>query len=175
MSLKIINNKKNITTNLIFLKKNFLILNDSNFKLKQQKFVINYYKNLKKTINKISLIPLIVMDYVIDITREFRVAFTSIFGVSIFKAEQLKKLFGITTNKSWKLNQFDKKIVFETNNYLNSILIGGFNLLKLINFEKEKFLETRCYKRNRFLLGLPSNGQRTHTNAMTARKFKIRL
>lgn len=173
MTLKILINSNSININL---KKNYLILNVDNFKLKKQKFVINYYKFLKKKINKtISVIPLIVMDYVIDVTREFRVAFTSIFGVSIKKAEQLRKLFGITTNKLWKLNQFDKKLIFETSNYFNSIIMGGFNLIKLINFEKEKFLETRCYKRNRFLLGLPANGQRTHTNAMTARKFKIKL
>lgn len=173
MTLKILINSNSININL---KKNYLVLNVDYFKLKKQKFVINYYKFLKKKINKtISVIPLIVMDYVIDITREFRVAFTSIFGVSIKKAEQLRKLFGITTNKLWKLNQFDKKLIFETSNYFNSIILGGFNLIKLINFEKEKFLETRCYKRNRFLLGLPSNGQRTHTNAMTARKFKIKL
>ena len=115
------------------------------------------------------------MDYIIDITKEFRIAFTTIFGVSFIKSEQLKKLFGITTLKKWRLNDFDKKTIFETSGYFNSTTTAGFTLLKLINFEKEKFLETRCFKRNRYILGLPANGQRTHTNGLTARKFKIKI
>lgn len=148
-----------------------------NFSTKfKSKFIINFFNTLIKTISTtIILTPLIVMDYIIDITKEFRIAFTTIFGVSFVKSEQLKKLFGITTIKRWKLNDFDKKTIFETSSYFNSTTIGGFNLLKLINFEKEKFLETRCYKRNRYLLGLPANGQRTHTNGLTARKFKIKI
>lgn len=146
------------------------------YKKSKSKFVINFFNTLIKTISTtIILTPLIVMDYIIDITKEFRIAFTTIFGVSFVKSEQLKKLFGVTTLKTWKLNNFDKKTIFETSSYFNSTTIAGFNLLKLINFEKEKFLETRCFKRNRYLLGLPANGQRTHTNGLTARKFKIKI
>src|SRR3990167_746518 len=141
--------------------------------------IFNYsnktYKSKKTISTTIILTPLIVMDYIIDITKEFRIAFTTIFGISFVKSEQLKKLFGITTIKRWKLNEFDKKTIFETSSYFNSTTIAGFNLLKLINFEKEKFLETRCFKRNRYLLSLPANGQRTHTNGLTARKFKIKI
>jgi ribosomal protein S13 len=153
------------------------IINIFNYsKNNKSKFIINFFNTLIKTISTtIILTPLIVMDYIIDITKEFRIAFTTIFGISFIKSEQLKKLFGITTIKRWKLNEFDKKTIFETSSYFNSTTIAGFNLLKLINFEKEKFLETRCFKRNRYLLGLPANGQRTHTNGLTARKFKIKI
>lgn len=153
------------------------IINIFNYsKNNKTKFIINFFNTLIKTISTtIILTPLIVMDYIIDITKEFRIAFTTIFGISFVKSEQLKKLFGITTIKRWKLNEFDKKTIFETSSYFNSTTIAGFNLLKLINFEKEKFLETRCFKRNRYLLGLPANGQRTHTNGLTARKFKIKI
>jgi len=163
------------TQNVKMYKKN--IINIFNFsKNSKSKFVINFFNTLIKTVStNIILTPLIVMDYLIDITKEFRIAFTTIFGISFVKSEQLKKLFGVTTIKRWKLNDFDKKTIFETNNYFNSTTFAGFNLLKLINFEKEKFLETRCFKRNRYLLGLPANGQRTHTNGLTARKFKIKI
>jgi ribosomal protein S13 len=153
------------------------IINIFNYsKNDKSKFIINFFNTVIKTVSTtIILTPLIVMDYIIDITKEFRIAFTTIFGISFVKSEQLKKLFGITTIKRWKLNEFDKKTIFETSSYFNSTTIAGFNLLKLINFEKEKFLETRCFKRNRYLLGLPANGQRTHTNGLTARKFKIKI
>ncbi len=171
MHLKLFNqvNKTQINTSNMISIFNF-------YKKSKSKFVINFFNTLIKTISTtIILTPLIVMDYIIDITKEFRIAFTTIFGVSFVKSEQLKKLFGITTLKTWKLNNFDKKTIFETSSYFNSTTIAGFNLLKLINFEKEKFLETRCFKRNRYLLGLPANGQRTHTNGLTARKFKIKI
>lgn len=153
------------------------IINIFNYsKNNKSNFIVIFFNTLIKTISTtIILTPLIVMDYIIDITKEFRIAFSNIFGISFIKNEQLKKLFGITTLKKWKLNDFNKKIIFETSNYFNSTTIAGFNLLKLINFEKEKFLETRCFKRNRYLLGLPANGQRTHTNGLTARKFKIKI
>ena len=168
MHLKLFNqvNKTQINTSNMISIFNF-------YKKSKSKFVINFFNTLIKTISTtIILTPLIVMDYIIDITKEFRIAFTTIFGVSFVKSEQLKKLFGITTLKTWKLNNFDKKTIFETSSYFNSTTIAGFNLLKLINFEKEKFLETRCFKRNRYLLGLPANGQRTHTNGLTARDRK---
>ena len=162
--------------NINQLNKNNFINIFNFYKKKKSKFIINFFNTLIKTISTtIILTPLIVMDYIIDITKEFRIAFTTIFGVSFLKSEQLKKLFGITTIKKWKLNDFDKKTIFETSSYFNSTTLAGFNLLKLINFEKEKFLETRCFKRNRYLLGLPANGQRTHTNGLTARKFKIKI
>lgn len=171
MHLKLVNQ-----LNINQLNNNNIINIFSFYKKKKSRFIINFFNTIIKIISiTIILTPLIVMDYIIDITKEFRIAFTTIFGVSFFKNEQLKKLFGITTIKKWKLNDFDKKTIFETSSYFNSTTFAGFNLLKLINFEKEKFLETRCFKRNRYLLGLPANGQRTHTNGLTARKFKIKI
>ena len=165
----------NTHINIKIYKNNFINLFNYSKKNKS-KFVINFINTVIKTLSTtIILMPLIVMDYLIDITKEFRIAFTTIFGVSFIRSEQLRKLFGITLLKKWNLNDFDKKTIFETSSYFNSTTLAGFNLLKLINFEKEKFLETRCFKRNRYLLGLPANGQRTHTNGLTARKFKIRI
>ena len=127
LKLSIILNKN--VTNL----DKFNIILNNNKKQKKSKFVINFFNTFIKTISTpLILTPLIVMDYIIDITKEFRIAFTTIFGVSFVKSEQLKKLFGITTLKTWKLNNFDKKTIFETSSYFNSTTIAGFNLLKLI-------------------------------------------
>ena len=56
-------------------------------------------------------------------------------NLNFIKSEQLKKLFGITTLKKWRLHDFDKKTIFETSGYFNSTTTAGFTLLKLINFE----------------------------------------
>lgn len=174
MSLKLINNPFLSNNTEQFKKLNLNLF--TNYKQFKSKFVINFFNTfIKNVTTTFTLAPLIVIDHIIDITREFRIAFTIIFGISFTKCEQLKKLFGITTNKLWKLNQLDQKLVFETSGYFNSTTLAGFNLIKFINFEKEKFLEARCFKRNRYLLGLPANGQRTHTNGLTARKFRIKI
>ncbi len=61
-------------------------------------------------------------------------------------------------------------------NYINysSISIDEFVEInnKIISIEKEKYLELKCYKRNRFLLNLPIHGQRNRSNAKTRRKLK---
>lgn len=156
------------------LKTNIYIF--TNYKQLKSKFVINFFNLLAKSIFiTINSTPLIIMDYIVNLTKEYRIAFTKIFGISILRCEQLKKLFGITNNKKWELKDFNKKNIFETRDYFTSTTILGFTLSKIITFEKEKFLETRCFKRNRFLLGYPANGQRTHTNGLTARKFKIKI
>ena len=174
MHLKLLDSIKKKPNNTLLKMNTFNIF--YYYKKSKSKFIIIFFNTFIKTISTpLILTPLIVMDYIIDITKEFRIAFTTVFGISFIKNEQLKKLFGITTLKKWKLNDFDKKTIFETSNYFNCTTLGGFNLIKLINFEKEKFLETRCFKRNRYLLGLPANGQRTHTNGLTARKFKIKI
>ena len=41
--------------------------------------------------------------------------------------------------------------------------------------ELDKFFALKCYRRNRLLLGLPAHGQRTHSNARTAKALKIKF
>ena len=54
--------------------------------------------------------------------------------------------------------------------YLPDLSIFDADLKKLISTEYDKFFELRNYKRFRFVLKLPVRGQRTRSNAKTAKK-----
>lgn len=55
--------------------------------------------------------------------------------------------------------------------YLPDISIFDADLKKLISIEYDKFFELKNYKRSRFVLKLPVRGQRTRSNAKTAKKL----
>lgn len=54
--------------------------------------------------------------------------------------------------------------------YLPDLTMFDADLKKLISTEYDKFFELRNYKRFRFVLKLPVRGQRTRSNAKTAKK-----
>ena len=112
-----------------------------------------------------------------------------IFDITLFKNKYvklaLKKIFGI--NKFF-VNKIINKLgfacnlkVFNLNNnqILNlTLVINNLALLISNDLKKQKFLifnkliNIKTVKINRLLNGLPIRGQRTHTNAKTAKKIK---
>lgn len=50
--------------------------------------------------------------------------------------------------------------------------VVGDELKRSIRDDILKLINMRCYRGVRHSLGLPVHGQRTHTNASTARKFR---
>lgn len=97
----------------------------------------------------------------------------------------LKKIFGFGKNQSKNLC---KKLGFSSNlkikdlsvNQANSILklIGLTNNRVMVDLKKYRAVITKrlvfikCYRGLRKIKGLPVRGQRTHTNAKTASKFR---
>ena len=95
---------------------------------------------------------LIILDTPISLEKEFKVALKNIFGFSYIKLRHLNKVFGVNTRSNYKIK----------------------DLKKQISLEQDKFFSIKCYRRNRLLLGLPAHGQRTHTNAKTSKKLRIK-
>jgi small subunit ribosomal protein S13 len=96
---------------------------------------------------------------------------TNIFGIGQFQSFLICKKLGLSYNcKLSKLtpDQITKLIKF----------IENLNLLINTNLKKEKILlakklvQIKTYRGIRRLRGLPIRGQRTHTNAKTASKFR---
>ncbi len=117
---------------------------------------------------------LIILDTPIPLNKEFKTALKLIFGFSYIKLRHLNKLFGInnrTTYKIENLNLIERNLI---SFYLPDLALFGSDLKKNISLEQDKFFSLKCYKRNRLLLGLPANGQRTRSNAKTAKKLKIK-
>lgn len=126
----------------------------------------------KKTVD--SEKTFVVLEAGIKEKLEFRTALKRIFGLGLVRFDQLNKLYGITTRRTWKYHEIPNIDSEKLDLYLPGWGLFGVSLMKVIAAEKEKYLELRCYKRNRFLLGFPANGQRTRSNGRTARKFRIK-
>lgn len=107
-------------------------------------------------------------DVEISKTKSLLFALKSIYGLNKFSLIILKKL-GLSSNikvKYLSTDQITKLISFLN---LSNILLA--NNLKLFNFRIFKnLISLKSVKSIRLLKGLPVRGQRTHTNAKTAKK-----
>lgn len=99
-------------------------------------------------------------------------SFRIIFGLNYPKMFSLYKLLGLNLKKQWTLENLNVNQIYLLKIYLPDLFVFDSELKRRIALEKEKFLELKCYKRNRYLLNLPVNGQRTRSNARTKRRLK---
>jgi len=105
-------------------------------------------------------------------TKELNSTFKNVFGINFTLSSQIYKLLGLNKQKKWQLNKLTVNQIHKLKLYMPDLTLFDADLKRLISIEKEKFLELKSYKRNRFLLNLPINGQRTRSNAKTRRKLK---
>lgn len=70
----------------------------------------------------------------------------------------------------WTLKDLNVKQIAVIKLYLPDLNTFDADLKKLISIEYDKFFELKNYKRFRFVLKLPVRGQRTRSNAKTAKK-----
>lgn len=92
-----------------------------------------------------------------------------IFGVGKFQSTIISKKLGFCLNlKTKNLKSKHKKILTKTIKNL-SILVAG-DLKKKIILNNLRLVSIKSYRGLRKECGLPVRGQRTHTNAKTARK-----
>lgn len=99
-------------------------------------------------------------------------ALTYIYGINKSTSYLICKKLGFSIN--FKINLLSNEqlnILVKTTELLNLIL--GSNLKKLKQLHFKKLVSIKSYKGLRKKQGLPVRGQRTHTNAKTARKNNI--
>lgn len=118
---------------------------------------------------------LIILDTRISLEKEFKLALRAIFGFSYIKLRHLNKIFGTNTRYIYLMKDLNFFARDSIPFFLPDLAIFGGDLSNKISLERNKFLSLKCYKRNRYLLGLPVNGQRTHTNAKTAKKLRLKF
>ena len=117
---------------------------------------------------------LIILDTQVSLDKEFKISLCSIFGFSYIKLRHLNKVFGVNTRFNYKiqdLNTLERNLI---SFFLPDLALFGSDLKKKISLEQDKFFSLKCYRRNRLLLGLPAHGQRTHSNARTAKRLQIK-
>nr|YP_010377292.1 ribosomal protein S13 [Odontella aurita]QYB22941.1 ribosomal protein S13 [Odontella aurita] len=98
-------------------------------------------------------------------------ALKSIYGIGHAQSFILCKKLGIS--KNYKVHE----LLVEQTNELCKILSGSgqnftSNLKKLHILTFKKLISIKTYRGLRRLKGLPARGQRTHTNAKTAKRIK---
>jgi small subunit ribosomal protein S13 len=99
------------------------------------------------------------------------IALTSIYGVGQQTALKLCKKLGFSLN--FKVNDLTEEQVLEILKVIEDLNLITNNDLKQIKTQTLKTLvEIKSYRGLRRSKGLPVRGQRTHTNAKSARKNK---
>lgn len=106
----------------------------------------------------------------INDSKEIKVALSTIYGFNSSKLKNLEKIIGTNRFKTKSLKNLDVLKVSLLKQYLPELGVFDNELKKKKTLECDKFFEIKCYKRNRFLLKLPSNGQRTKSNAKTVKR-----
>ena len=101
--------------------------------------------------------------------KQFALALVNIYGIGKVKASVICKKLGFSTNlivKHLSKEQLSKLV--KSLEFLNTPIAG--DLLKSRILLAKKLVSIKSYKGLRRYQGLPVRGQRTHTNAKTARK-----
>ena len=94
-----------------------------------------------------------------------------VYGINTNKASLICKKLGFSLNLKVKnLSKFQMNQIIKIVEFLNLIVANDLRKLNLLN--KKKLVFIKSYRGLRKKKGLPVRGQRTHTNAKTARKIK---
>lgn len=96
----------------------------------------------------------------------------SFYGLGHSRSQYLLELSGLNVYTCGRdLNLYKIELL---SFFLKTVFSFDKFLRKQIKFNLYKISITGNYKSYRFRLGLPSNGQRTHTNAQTSKRYKSR-
>ena len=112
-----------------------------------------------------------IFDTDIDNSKSITISLRKIYGLGNYQIKNICKRLGFSSNlKTSKLN--NDQIIKIIKIIENSGLKITNDLKKYQIFNLRKLIEIKCYSGLRKIKGLPVRGQRTHTNAKTAKKFK---
>lgn len=103
--------------------------------------------------------------------KSIQVALTHIYGINKKTSTIICQKLGFCMNL--KVKNLTSNQISEILNVMNSLnLIINNELKKLRGSEFQKLVEIKSYRGLRKLKGLPSRGQRTHTNAKSSKKTR---
>lgn len=102
-------------------------------------------------------------------TNLVRKELKKIYGIHAFLANQICDQLGFHTNlqvKDLSVDQIDK-----LSRILQYYYLTETDLKKQVQMNLQRFIQIGCYKGFRVTQHLPLRGQRTHTNAKTAKRI----
>jgi small subunit ribosomal protein S13 len=101
------------------------------------------------------------------------VGLTYIKGIGLARSKIICARLGILLDT--KLGNLSKDEIKSISDFIDNYYIIGNKLVREKTTNIKKLIKISCYRGFRHVKGLPSRGQRTHTNAKTSRKFKVKL
>jgi small subunit ribosomal protein S13 len=101
---------------------------------------------------------------------KFYVALGRIFGIG--RTLGLKCAEEVGVSKDLRVSDVKPQYIKACAQYIQNNLVVGDELKRAIREDILKLIDAKTYRGARHVAGLPVRGQRTHTNASTAGKFK---
>jgi small subunit ribosomal protein S13 len=94
----------------------------------------------------------------------------TIYGINKYLSQKICNYMGI--NPKIRTTLLKKTQIHKLKNYIEKNIIIGHDLKKKLKDNYKNLLNIKTYRGLRHSLGLPVNGQRTHTNAKTKKRLK---
>eukprot|EP00877_Chromochloris_zofingiensis_P007845 jgi/Chrzof1/3313/Cz12g20170.t1 len=114
--------------------------------------------------------PVIIQKTLLPDQSKFYMALARIFGIGLSNGLQIAEQVGIS--KEMRVADVKATHVRQVIQLVNEKYKVGDELKRSIRDDILRLIDIKSYRGKRHELGLPARGQRTHTNAQTARKFK---
>jgi small subunit ribosomal protein S13 len=100
--------------------------------------------------------------------KRVRHALTTLFGIGSYRANQICDQIGI--GEVYQVQQLSTSQIDQLTRILTNYYYTESELVRAISQDVQRLVAIGCYKGFRHVSGLPLRGQRTHTNARTARR-----
>ncbi len=104
-----------------------------------------------------------------NLNKHIIIALRDIYGIGNYKASVLCK--ELKLNPCIKVKDLDTNTLSLLQNNINKLRVEG-DLRRYVGMNIKRLKDIKSYKGIRHKLGLPVNGQRTRTNAMTRKKTR---
>nr|NP_689356.1 ribosomal protein S13 [Chaetosphaeridium globosum]AAM96621.1 ribosomal protein S13 [Chaetosphaeridium globosum] len=105
--------------------------------------------------------------------KQLRFALIQLYGIGRAKASFICSLLGVSP--FIKVNQLTRFQTDELNKIISSNFLIELELKRIVQTDIRRLVTIGCYRGLRHIAGLPLRGQRTHTNAKTARRLQLKL
>lgn len=100
--------------------------------------------------------------------QKVSIALQQIYGIGPYLAYQICDQLGF--NPNLKIEQLNRNQVEQLSLIVSQSYTTGSKLKRTIQQDMSRLISISCYRGFRYIQKLPVRGQRTHTNAKTARK-----
>lgn len=104
----------------------------------------------------------------LDATKLIRCELKKVYGINSFLANQICDHLGLSSRA--KVGDLNASQVEKLTRIVTHYYTTGAELERLVTHDMQRFVHIGAYKGVRLSRGLPVRGQRTHTNAKSARR-----